>query len=105
MHGKLKSLFVINSTTLRSFLVFTALMVGFGMSVQAEVVKIPISQQGADIETPHTGVSQESVLSKFGEPDQRTEPVGVPPISRWIYPNFTVYFEYDHVITSVIHKK
>jgi hypothetical protein len=28
--------------------------------------------------------------------------VGKPPISRWEYPGFIVYFESDHVIHSVV---
>ena len=28
--------------------------------------------------------------------------VGKPPISRWEYPGFVVYFEHDHVIHSVV---
>ena len=29
--------------------------------------------------------------------------VGQPPITRWDYREFSVYFEYDHVVKSVIH--
>jgi len=28
--------------------------------------------------------------------------VGKPPISRWEYPGFVVYFEHEHVIHSVV---
>jgi hypothetical protein len=31
------------------------------------------------------------------------KPVGQPPITRWDYREFSVYFEYDHVINSVRH--
>jgi len=41
-----------------------------------------------------------------GPPRQKLPPVGDPPITRWEYPEYTVYFEYDKVITSVYkHKK
>jgi hypothetical protein len=30
--------------------------------------------------------------------------VGDPPISRWVYDHFTVYFEYDKVLHSVVNK-
>ena len=29
--------------------------------------------------------------------------VGDPPIIRWIYPSYTVYFEYQYVINSVLN--
>ena len=33
------------------------------------------------------------------------QPVGQPPITRWDYREFSVYFEYDHVINSVRHHR
>jgi hypothetical protein len=27
--------------------------------------------------------------------------VGQPPITRWVFPTFVVYFEYQHVIHAV----
>ncbi len=29
--------------------------------------------------------------------------MGDPPITRWVYPDFTVYFEYQYVINAVSH--
>ena len=42
------------------------------------------------------------VASKFGDPSSKVAAVGTPPISRWEYPGFVVYFERDHVIHSVV---
>lgn len=53
---------------------------------------------------PVRGESRNSVRRKFGEPAGSRGPVGRPPISTWVYPDFTVYFEYDLVITSVAAK-
>ena len=44
--------------------------------------------------------------SRFGEPAQTFAPVGGnkpqhPPITRWAYASFTVYFEHDKVIDIV----
>jgi len=50
---------------------------------------------------PARGQSQTRVLRQFGEPSSRVAAVGDPPISRWNYPSFIVYFEYSHVITTV----
>jgi hypothetical protein len=54
---------------------------------------------------PTAGLSQDQVLNQFGEPLQRVAPVGEPPISRWVYDLYTVYFEHQYVIHSVVHKK
>jgi hypothetical protein len=42
------------------------------------------------------------VSTKFGTPTSKVPAVGRPPISRWEYPGFVVYFENDHVIHSVV---
>jgi len=34
-------------------------------------------------------------------PAERHEAVGQPPITRWDYPTFSVYFENDRVIHAV----
>lgn len=71
----------------------------------ADNVAVPAGQQGADqsIARPKTGLSMDQVSNKYGEPDQKVAPVGDPPISRWIYNAYTVYFEKDRVIHSVLH--
>jgi len=72
----------------------------------AEQTILSVGQQGNhSISTPKTGQDSETVLSLFGEPNQKTQPVGEPPISKWIYHDFTVYFENDLVIHSVIHNQ
>jgi len=50
---------------------------------------------------PARGVSQSTVLEKYGEPEKRNGPVGDPAIVVWKYPQFSVYFERKLVITSV----
>ena len=44
----------------------------------------------------------DQVASKFGAPVTKVPAVGNPPISRWEYPGFVVYFEHEHVIHSVV---
>jgi len=53
---------------------------------------------------PGKGMTKDSVEERFGSPVEKIEAVGEPPISRWLYGRFTVYFEYDHVIHAVNHK-
>ncbi|WPC03654.1 phosphodiesterase [Pseudomonas sp. MBLB4123] len=74
------------------------------LTSNAETLQIPIGQQGAtDLALPQRGDSQRAVLERFGLADEEHAPVGQPPISRWDYREFSVYFEYDHVINSVRH--
>ncbi|WMS88052.1 hypothetical protein [Pleionea litopenaei] len=61
-------------------------------------------QQGAsNVSTPRHGQDMESVRAQFGEPQRQIPAVGEPPITRWVYGQFTVYFEFDKVIHSVQH--
>jgi len=47
-------------------------------------------------------MTMDQVSSKFGAPTSKVPAVGNPPISRWAYPGFVVYFEHEHVIHSVV---
>ncbi|MCK4950864.1 MAG: hypothetical protein KAS48_03535 [Gammaproteobacteria bacterium] len=53
---------------------------------------------------PTAGMSMEQVLQQFGEPQKMKGAVGDPPITRWIYASFIVYFEHKYVIHSVVPK-
>lgn len=72
-------------------------------NAHAEILQIPLGQQGNPlIALPERGQSPASVVAQFGEPVQRHTPVGNPPITRWDYPQFSVYFEHAHVINTVL---
>ncbi len=47
------------------------------------------------------GMTAARVESEYGSPVAVTPAVGDPPIMRWEYQNFVVYFEYDRVIHAV----
>lgn len=71
---------------------------------QAQNIEIPVGQQGNTMAgLPQLGESKRAVLERFGLADEEHPPVGQPPITRWDYRSFSVYFEYDHVIDSVLH--
>lgn len=95
--------------TLASACVFTAL----AGSSHADVLLLDgIAKEPANstagVPRPARGMKMGDVENRFGAPQERLSAVGTPgsisqpPISRWVYPTFTVYFENDHVITSVI---
>ena len=91
-----------------TFMVVVVLSVwasGFYAPAGAEVIQIPVGQQAPelrDLPRPTRGMSQDAVLARFGEPLSLTRPVGQPPISKWRYADFTIYFESSVVIHSVL---
>jgi hypothetical protein len=50
---------------------------------------------------PARGSLMRTVEKEFGAPATRHPTVGKPPITRWDYPNFSVFFEGDRVIDTV----
>jgi hypothetical protein len=71
---------------------------------EAETIAVDsgIAVKQADVATPSRGMTMDEVSGKFGAPATKVPAVGKPPISRWEYPGFVVYFEHEHVIHSVV---
>jgi hypothetical protein len=67
----------------------------------ADVLNTPATATGQSGSRPARGMSMEKVEATFGTPSSRVPAVGEPPISRWEYPGFTVYFEHHLVIHTV----
>ncbi len=91
----------------RTLLVAAVLATGFaGLAsiTRADMVAVDngIAVKESDVPTPSRGMSMDQVASKFGAPVTKVPAVGKPPISRWEYPGFVVYFEGEHVIHSVV---
>jgi hypothetical protein len=59
------------------------------------------AEQATRSQRPNRGETKARVEERFGAPTRMVTAVGDPPISRWEYPSFIVYFEYDHVIHAV----
>ncbi|MEE9494262.1 MAG: hypothetical protein V3W04_12880 [Gammaproteobacteria bacterium] len=76
----------------------------FASSLQAETLLINSAANNKHINTPASGQLMATVISRFGDPQSRLASVGNPPISRWLYKNFTVYFENQRVIHSVVSR-
>jgi hypothetical protein len=55
-------------------------------------------------ERPVRGMTMATVAAKWGEPAGKDAAVGQPPITRWDYGSFVVFFEYDHVIDAVVKR-
>jgi len=85
-------------------LIGLTLLVGAAGPVWADTVKIPLGQQQASKEdVPRIGMKKTEVERQYGSPQGRKAPVGDPPISRWDYADFSVYFEGNTVLHTV-HK-
>lgn len=63
----------------------------------------PNSPEG--VPRPVRGMSMQGVLERFGEPVERLPAVGDPPITRWVYERFTVYFEHDLTLRALVNRK
>jgi hypothetical protein len=71
----------------------------------ADELKMPIGTQGdRDMQRPVNGMAKQSVEDRYGAPEMIKGPVGDPPITIWKYNGYSVYFEYDRVIHTVLHK-
>ncbi len=62
-----------------------------------------VSAEAAELR-PTRGMTMAHVERRFGAPRERFNAVGDPPISRWEYEGYTVYFEHQHVLHSVTHR-
>ena len=91
-------------TSMRRMLTLIAL--GLGAAASADTLLLEgISMDAASAEArPRRGMSMESVESRYGAPSSRVGAVGEPPISRWEYPGFIVYFEYNHVVHAAVRR-
>jgi len=72
----------------------------------ADTLLVDRVKQEQHMDTPHRGMSMAQVEQRFGAPKDKLNPAGGdtklhPVINRWVYDNYIVYFERDHVITSV----
>ena len=93
---------------LTSCLALSALLCVAG-AASADTLLVDRAQQKAHVALPERGLSAAQVQARFGAPAQRLEPRGGqkrqwPTINRWVYPEFTVYFERDRVIDAVLNQ-
>jgi hypothetical protein len=65
-----------------------------------ELKMTPAPEAGGN--QPARGMSMERVEAAFGTPSNRVAAVGNPPITRWEYPGFIVFFENNIVLHSVV---
>jgi len=84
-------------------IVFIAfLTVACGLA-SADVLILDEVRQVDRMDLPKNGQTMQAIETKFGAPQQRHNAVGEPPITRWDYSEYSVYFEHDRVLYSVLH--
>ena len=91
---------------MRARLIFAVLLAG-AMSAAASaataVVDGRLQLVPSAVARPHRSETMHQVQRRFGAPERRFPAVGRPPITRWDYPDFSVYFEYNRVVHAVVH--
>ena len=69
----------------------------------ADVLLIEEVRQSENMQLPNNGITKAQTEARFGAPRKKLPAVGEPPITRWEYDRFNVYFEYDLVLFSVLN--
>ncbi len=72
--------------------------------IRGDVLLIDRVARSGNTAMPRRGATMDQVRAQFGEPTQQFPAVGVPPITRWVYPEISVYFEGQWVINSVVNR-
>lgn len=72
-------------------------------TVYADVLIIDEVRQAGSMALPKNGQDKATVEAKFGTPLEKLPAVGDPPISSWKYDTYSVYFEDDLALFSVLH--
>jgi len=90
-------------TLIKSALLFS--LCCSSISLQADTISIiNQAENSADgVLRPERGMKMEQVETNFGAPISINDPVGEPPITRWVYDKYTVYFEHEYVIHAAVH--
>lgn len=65
------------------------------------VVNDQVAVRESSVERPARGMTMAAVEARFGAPTSRHEAVGQPPITRWDYGEFSVFFEFERVVHAV----
>ncbi len=85
------------------------MMLALAAPASADVLLIERVEAQSQVALPARGLSMAQVEQRFGAPSERLDARGGqksqwPTIHRWVYPQFTVYFEQDRVINAVLNK-
>lgn len=89
----------------RIILSLFVLLAGMGTATADQLLIAAVQEARAEAPAqPVRGATMARVRTRYGPPRDMLNTVGDPPISRWDYPGFVVYFEYDRVIHAVVRR-
>ncbi|HET6656012.1 MAG TPA: hypothetical protein VFH57_07160 [Gammaproteobacteria bacterium] len=75
----------------------------------AALLALPLAavaeQPAHSVNRPVHGMTMRNVAQIFGTPVKKVPAVGDPPITRWIYADYVVYFENNIVLHTVSKDK
>jgi hypothetical protein len=91
--------------SIRSLVLVIGLALLGGTPVLADVLLMEGIQSAPAVDTPHNGITMAQVRQQYGNPVTEHPAVGEPPITRWDYDGYSVFFEYDLVLHSVVHRQ
>ena len=76
----------------------------FSVSALADVIKMPSEspQVLTSDSAPARGMTKNQVEANFGAPHSIIGPIGDPAIYRWDYAQYSVFFEHNYVLHSVV---
>lgn len=77
----------------------------FGRIAGIAVLCLSFNQLAYADSLPTRGDSKATVENRHGKPQQKHAAVGNPPISRWDYGKYSVYFEGNTVLHAVDHEE
>jgi hypothetical protein len=87
---------------MRVLFVLTCGLAGAGPAVaETLMVDDQVTVQDSAVDRPKRGSTMSEVEKHFGAPVEKHATVGQPPITRWDYAGFSVFFEHDRVIHAV----
>jgi hypothetical protein len=94
--------------SIRSALVAFSLAILFAGPACADTLLMDNVQSAPQMAMPHRGMSMDTVRAEFGNPVTEHAPVPTnegplhPPITRWDYDGYSVFFENSTVLHSVV---
>ena len=88
-------------TRLLRTLMLPLLAVSTVASAETLLVNDQVVVADSSVPRPDKGQTMSAVQAKFGAPQARHPAVGKPPITRWDYDRFIVYFEHERVVHAV----
>lgn len=86
---------------IHNLMAVAALALGIVPASQADTLMIDTVTQSATADRPTKGQNMAQVEARYGSPQEIIPAIGQPPITRWVYDGFTVYFEDSTVLHAV----